>query len=162
MTGAHPLPIDIQNIYGVISLIFWTMIMVVTVKYVFIVMRCDNNGEGGSLALLALINRTLPQSRGWMWLTVAGLLATALFYADSMLTPAISVISAVEGLDVVSTRFHPFIVPIALVILIGLFVIQARGTARVGNMFGPVMLVYFAVIAVMASAVANEPKAAPT
>ena len=149
MTGAHPLPIDIQNIYGVISLIFWTMIMVVTVKYVFIVMRCDNNGEGGSLALLALINRTLPQSRGWMWLTVAGLLATALFYADSMLTPAISVISAVEGLDVVSTRFHPFIVPIALVILIGLFVIQARGTARVGNMFGPVMLVYFAVIAVM-------------
>jgi KUP system potassium uptake protein len=149
MTGAHPLPIDIQNIYGVISLIFWTMIMVVTLKYVFIVMRCDNNGEGGSLALLALINRTLPQSRGWMWLTVAGLLATALFYADSMLTPAISVISAVEGLDVVSTRFHPFIVPIALVILIGLFVIQSRGTARVGNLFGPVMLVYFAVIAVM-------------
>ena len=149
MTGAHPLPIDIQNIYGVISLIFWTRIMVVTLKYVFIVMRCDNNGEGGSLALLALINRTLPQSRGWMWLTVAGLLATALFYADSMLTPAISVISAVEGLDVVSTRFHPFIVPIALVILIGLFVIQSRGTARVGNLFGPVMLVYFAVIAVM-------------
>jgi KUP system potassium uptake protein len=147
MTGAHPLPIDITNIYGVISLIFWTMIVVVTIKYVFIVMRCDNHGEGGSLALLALINRKLGTSRGLAWLVVCGLLATALFYADSMLTPAISVISAVEGLDVVSTRFHPYIVPIALMILIGLFVIQSHGTERVGKLFGPIMLVYFLVIA---------------
>ena len=147
MTGAHPLPIDITNIYGVISLIFWTMIVVVTIKYVFIVMRCDNHGEGGSLALLALINRKLGTSRGLAWLVVCGLLATALFYADSMLTPAISVISAVEGLDVVSTRFHPYIVPIALMILIGLFVIQSQGTERVGKLFGPIMLVYFLVIA---------------
>ncbi|HZV11005.1 MAG TPA: KUP/HAK/KT family potassium transporter, partial [Novosphingobium sp.] len=88
MTGEHPLPIDLLNIYGVISLIFWTMVAVVTLKYVFIVMRCDNNGEGGSLALLALINRKVPGTRGLGLLVVGGLLATALFYADSMLTPA--------------------------------------------------------------------------
>ncbi len=149
MTGEHPLQIDILNIYGVISLIFWTMVVVVTIKYVFVVMRCDNNGEGGSLALLALINRKRPETRRMGLLVAGGLLATALFYADSMLTPAISVISAVEGLDVVSNRFHPYIVPIALVILSGLFVIQARGTEKVGKLFGPVMLVYFAVIAAM-------------
>ena len=149
MTGANPLPIEILNIYGVISLIFWTMIIVVTAKYVFIVMRCDNNGEGGSLALLALIRRKLPQMKGMQLLVAGGLLATALFYADSMLTPAISVISAVEGLEVVSTRFHPFIVPIALVILLGLFIFQSRGTDKVGKLFGPVMLIYFIAIAAM-------------
>src|ERR1700710_344009 len=111
MTGEHPLAINILNIYGVISLIFWTMIVVVTIKYVFIVMRSDNHGEGGSLALLALINRKLAFSKRLRWLTVCGLLATALFYADSMLTPAISVISAVEGLDVVNHDFQPYIVP---------------------------------------------------
>ncbi len=149
MTGEHPLAINILNIYGVISLIFWTMIVVVTIKYVFIVMRCDNHGEGGSLALLALINRTLGRSPGLRWITVCGLLATALFYADSMLTPAISVISAVEGLDVVNHGFRPFVVPIALAILIGLFVIQMYGTDRVGKVFGPIMLIYFLVIAVL-------------
>jgi KUP system potassium uptake protein len=149
MTGEHKLPIDLLNIYGVISLIFWTMVIVVTAKYVFIVMRCDNNGEGGSLALLALINRKLPDTRGMGLLVAGGLLATALFYADSMLTPAISVISAVEGLDVVSTSFHAYIVPIALVILVGLFMIQARGTEKVGKMFGPVMVIWFGVIAAM-------------
>ncbi|HWU02273.1 MAG TPA: potassium transporter Kup [Novosphingobium sp.] len=149
MTGEHPLPIDLLNIYGVISLIFWTMVAVVTLKYVFIVMRCDNNGEGGSLALLALINRMVPDSRRMGMLVAGGLLATALFYADSMLTPAISVISAVEGLDVVSHSFHPFIVPIALVILSGLFLIQSRGTEKVGKLFGPIMLVYFVAISLM-------------
>ena len=148
MTGAHPLSIDLTNVYGVISLIFWSMIVVVTFKYVFIVMRCDNHGEGGSLALLALINRTLG-SKGLAWVTLCGLLATGLFYADSMLTPAISVISAVEGLDVVSTQFHPYIVPIALAILIGLFAIQSHGTEKVGRLFGPIMLVYFATIGVL-------------
>ena len=149
MIGKNPLPIDIGNIYGVISLIFWTMIIVVTFKYVFIVMRCDNNGEGGSLALLALIRRKLPQMRGMQLLVAGGLLATGLFYADSMLTPAISVISAVEGLDVVSTRFHPFIVPIALSILICLFIFQSRGTDKVGKLFGPVMMIYFGALAAM-------------
>ena len=149
MSGEHPLAIDLTNTYGVVSMIFWTMIVLVTIKYVFIVMRCDNQGEGGSLALLALINRKLPDTNGRLWLTACGLLATSLFYADSMLTPAISVISAVEGLNVVSSKFQPFIVPIALAILLGLFVLQARGTDRVGKMFGPVMLVYFVVIAAM-------------
>ena len=149
MTGEHPLAIDITNIYGVISLIFWTMIAVVTFKYVFVVMRCDNHGEGGSLALLALINRQIGHGKPIKWLVIVALLATSLFYADSMLTPAISVISAVEGLNVVSTQFQPFIVPISLVILIGLFVIQSHGTDRVGKLFGPIMLVYFLAIAAM-------------
>ncbi|MDE2436861.1 MAG: potassium transporter Kup [Sphingomonadales bacterium] len=149
MTGARPITVDLTDIYGVVSLIFWSMVLVVTVKYVFFVLRTDNNGEGGSLALLALINRKLPETKTYGWLTACGLLATALFYADSMLTPAISVISAVEGLGVVSERFHPFIVPIAVVILIGLFMIQSRGTERVGRLFGPIMLVYFVTIAAM-------------
>jgi len=149
MTGEHPLPIDILNVYGVISLIFWTMVVVVTFKYVFIVMRCDNHGEGGSLALLALIHSKLGKTPGLAWLTACGLLATALFYADSMLTPAISVISAVEGLEVYSMSAHPYIVPIALGILIFLFFIQSHGTERVGKWFGPIMLVYFVVIALL-------------
>ena len=149
MSGTHPLTVDLIDIYGVIGLIFWSMMLIVTAKYVFFVLRTDNNGEGGSLALLALINRRLPGSNKLHWLTVLGLLATALFYADSMLTPAISVISAVEGLGVVSDRFHPYIVPISLFILVGLFVIQARGTDKVGTLFGPIMLVYFAAIAAM-------------
>jgi KUP system potassium uptake protein len=149
MTGEHPLPIDLLNIYGVISLIFWTMVTVVTVKYVLLVLRLDNNGEGGSLALLALINRKLPVLRGTRLLVAGGLLATALFYADSMLTPAISVLSAVEGLGVVSHAFHPYILPISLAILVGLFAIQSHGTDRVGQMFGPVMTIYFLSIAAM-------------
>ncbi|MDE2303756.1 MAG: potassium transporter Kup [Sphingomonadales bacterium] len=149
LTGEHPLAINITNIYGVISLIFWTMLLVVTFKYVGIVMRCDNHGEGGSLALLALINRKLNLAPNMGWITICGLLATALFYADSMLTPAISVVSAVEGLGVVSHDFRPFIVPIALVILIGLFVIQSHGTDRVGRVFGPIMVIYFVVIAAL-------------
>jgi len=147
--GAHPLTVDVTNIYGVISLIFWTMIAVVTLKYVFIIMHADNHGEGGSLALLALIKSKLGEQGQIGWLVVLGLFATALFYGDSMITPAVSVISAVEGLDVVNHSFKPFVVPIALLILIGLFVIQSRGTDVVGRMFGPVMLIYFVVIAGM-------------
>ena len=149
MTGEHPLAIDILNIYGVISLIFWTMVVVVTIKYVFVVMRCDNHGEGGSLALLALIHSKLGKSKGLAWLIACGLLATGLFYADSMLTPAISVISAVEGLEVYSTAAHPYIVPIALGILIFLFLIQSHGTEKVGKWFGPIMVVYFVAIAAL-------------
>jgi KUP system potassium uptake protein len=147
--GAHPLAVNITNIYGVISLIFWTMISVVTIKYVFVIMHADNHGEGGSLALLALIKSKLGAAGNLSWLVVLGLFATALFYGDSMITPAVSVISAVEGLDVVNHSFKPFVVPIALLILLGLFFIQSRGTDVVGKLFGPVMLVYFAVIAVM-------------
>jgi KUP system potassium uptake protein len=139
----------VTDLYGIVSLIFWSFVFVVTIKYVLIVMRCDNRGEGGSLALYALIQRRLGAAAPQKWLLAGALFATALFFADAMLTPAISVISAVEGLGVVSSAFQPYIVWIALTILIGLFVIQRHGTDRVGKMFGPVMLVYFAVIAAM-------------
>jgi KUP system potassium uptake protein len=140
---------NVTDLYGLVSLIFWSFVFVVTIKYVFIVMRCDNRGEGGSLALYALIQRRLGAAAPRRWLLAAALFGTALFFADAMLTPAISVISAVEGLGVVSAAFQPYIVWIALAILVGLFAIQRHGTDRVGKMFGPVMLVYFATIAAM-------------
>jgi KUP system potassium uptake protein len=119
-------------------------------KYVTIIMRADNKGEGGSLALLALINRTLSGKKKWTsGVIMLGVFATALFYGDSMITPAVTVLSAVEGLETVNAGLAPFVIPIAIAILIGLFAIQARGTARVGLMFGPVMVVYFLVLAVL-------------
>ncbi|WP_298194445.1 potassium transporter Kup [Novosphingobium sp.] len=145
----YHLSTTITDLYGIVSLIFWGFVFVVTVKYVFIVMRCDNKGEGGSLALYALIHRQLGEKAPKRWLLIGALFATALFFADAMLTPAISVISAVEGLGVVSSAFKPWIVWIALAILIGLFAIQRRGTEKVGRLFGPVMLIYFATIAAM-------------
>jgi KUP system potassium uptake protein len=148
--GHHELKVDQLHIFGVLSLIFWSMMIIVTLKYVSIIMRADNKGEGGSLALLALINRTLGGKRRWTsGIILMGVFATALFYGDSMITPAVSVLSAVEGLTTVQAGLAPFVVPIAVAILIGLFAIQARGTARVGLMFGPVMLVYFTVLAVL-------------
>ena len=147
--GVHPLAVDLVNIYGIISLIFWSLISVVTIKYVFVIMHADNHGEGGSLALLALIKRKIGGTNNMKWLVMLGLFATALFYSDSMITPAVSVMSAVEGLGVVNSSFKPYVVPIALVILVGLFIIQSRGTDVVGKLFGPVMLVYFVVIAIM-------------
>src|SRR6187551_1382476 len=143
--GHHPLSPDQFHIHAVLSMIFWSMMIVVTLKYVTIVMRADNKGEGGSLALLALINRSIGGKRKWTSsIVMLGVFATALFYGDSMITPAISVLSAVEGLTTVNAGLQPFVVPIAIGILVGLFAIQARGTARVGAMFGPVMLIYFA------------------
>ena len=145
--GHHPLAPDQLHIYGVLSLIFWSMMIVVTIKYITVIMRADNRGEGGSLALLALISR---KTQGASWgpgIVLLGVFATALFYGDSMITPAISVLSAVEGLTVVESGLQPLVLPIAIVILIGLFMIQSVGTARVGAFFGPIMLVYFSVLA---------------
>jgi KUP system potassium uptake protein len=148
--GHHPLSPDQFHIYAVLSMIFWSMMIVVTLKYVMIIMRADNKGEGGSLALLALINRTIGGKKKWAnGIVMLGVFATALFYGDSMITPAISVLSAVEGLTTVNTGLAPFVIPIAIGILVGLFAIQARGTAKVGLLFGPVMLIYFATIAVL-------------
>jgi KUP system potassium uptake protein len=148
--GHHTLIPDRLHIFGVLSLIFWSMMIIVTLKYVSIIMRADNKGEGGSLALLALINRTLGGKKRWTGgIIMLGVFATALFYGDSMITPAISVLSAVEGLTTVNAGLEPFVIPIAVAILIGLFAIQARGTARVGLMFGPVMIFYFVTIAVL-------------
>ena len=148
--GHHKLVPDAVNVLGVLSLIFWSMMLVVTIKYVSIIMRADNKGEGGSLALLALISRSTNSKRRWTnGLILLGVFATALFYGDSMITPAISVLSAVEGITVVQAGLAPMVLPIAIAILIGLFAIQSRGTAKVGLLFGPIMLVYFVVLATL-------------
>jgi KUP system potassium uptake protein len=150
--GHHSLRPDALHIYGVLSLIFWSMLIIVALKYVTIIMRADNKGEGGSLALLALINRTVTEGEKKKWtmgIVLLGVFATALFYGDSMITPAISVLSAVEGLTTVQAGFAPYVIPTAVGILVGLFAIQSRGTAKVGLMFGPIMLVYFTTIAVL-------------
>ncbi|WP_228243271.1 potassium transporter Kup [Porphyrobacter sp. GA68] len=147
--GHNPLTIDNLHVFGVVSLIFWSMTLIVSIQYVTILMRADNNGQGGTLALVALLSRHLERSR-YGWVTVVlGVFATALFYGDSMITPAISVLSAVEGLTVVNAQMEPLVIPIALVLLIALFVIQKRGTASVGKLFAPVMIVYFCTIAAL-------------
>jgi KUP system potassium uptake protein len=148
--GHHVLRVDQMHVYGVLSLIFWSMMIIVTLKYVTIIMRADNKGEGGSLALLALINRQIGDKKKWTaGIVLLGVFATALFYGDSMITPAVSVLSAVEGFTTVSPFMEPFVVPIAVAILVGLFAIQSHGTARVGALFGPIMLLYFLTIAVL-------------
>jgi KUP system potassium uptake protein len=145
---------DAVHIHGVLSLIFWSMMLVVTLKYITIITRADNKGEGGSLALLALINRSTTElvggRRRWTGgIILLGVFATALFFGDCMITPAVSVLSAVEGLTTVETGFAPFVLPIAITILVGLFAIQSRGTAKVGALFGPIMLVYFATLSAL-------------
>jgi KUP system potassium uptake protein len=148
--GPHPLAVDPLHIFGVLSLIFWTLMMIVTFKYVSVAMRADNRGEGGSFALLSLIARNLDSKKKWTaTLVMLGVAATCLFYGDAMITPAISVLSAVEGLEIVQSNLQPLVIPISIGILIALFFVQARGTAKVGNMFGPVMLVYFAALAAL-------------
>jgi KUP system potassium uptake protein len=157
--GPHPLAVDRLHIFGVLSLIFWSLMLIVTIKYVLVAMRADNKGEGGSFALLALISRHLDSPRRRGALLVLGVLAAALFYGDAMLTPAISVLSAVEGLVIVEQRLEPLVVPIAVLILIALFLIQSRGTARIGAFFGPIVLVYFAALAALGLAnVAAHPE----
>lgn len=145
--GPHPLAVDSLHVFGVISLVFWSLMLIVTVKYVFVAMLADNKGEGGSFALLALISRHLEDGRRKALLVVLGILAAALFYGDAMLTPAISVLSAVEGLTIVEAQLQPLVLPIAVFVLIALFLIQSRGTAKVGALFGPIVLVYFLVLA---------------
>src|SRR5689334_10634563 len=139
-----------EAILGSASLIVWALVLVVTVKYVFVIMRADNRGEGGLLALTALTLRNTPDASCLRpWIMAAGLVGAALFYGDGVITPAISVLSAVEGLKVATPLFDPYVVPIALVLLVGLFVVQSRGTAVVGGLFGPVMVVWFTVLAVL-------------
>ena len=147
--GVPGIQVDPVHIHGVLSLVFWSMMIVVTFKYVLTIMKADNKGEGGSLALLALINRK-SENRKWTGpFVLLGVFATALFYGDSMITPAMSVLSATEGLQYVSPGFEAWIVPIAVAILFALFAIQSRGTERVGKLFGPIMLLYFATLATL-------------
>ena len=148
--GHHPLAFTPENVYGLLSVIFWALVVVVTLKYVVLIMRADNRGEGGILALTALVSRgTENQARLRWWLVGLGIFGSAMFFGDAMITPAISVLSAVEGLEVITPLLHPFIVPVTLVILIALFSIQKRGTGSVGVLFGPICLVWFVVIAAL-------------
>jgi KUP system potassium uptake protein len=147
--GEHGIAPTHANVMGVLSLIFWALVLVISVKYVSYVMRADNHGEGGILALMALIPPTYrgPQSRGV--LLALGLFGSALLYGDGIITPAISVLGAVEGLSTATPALTPYIVPISVIILAGLFLLQYRGTAKVGAMFGPVMIVWFLTIGLM-------------
>ena len=136
--------------FGALSLIVWSLVLIVTIKYVVVIMRADNRGEGGLLALTALVLRTTHRGqRRHLWIMAAGLVGSALFYGDGIITPAISVLGAVEGLKVATPFFEPYVIPISLVLLVGLFLVQRRGTAVVGGLFGPVMLLWFAVIALL-------------
>jgi len=150
-------------IFGVLSLIVWTLTLVVTIKYVFVIMRADNRGEGGLLALTALVLRTSNRTqKRYLWIMAAGLVGAALFYGDGVITPAISVLSAVEGLKVATPFFEPYVIPISLVLLTALFIVQRRGTAAIGGLFGPVMLVWFAVLASLGIwNIAGEPHILP-
>lgn len=137
-----------QDILGAISLIVWAITLVVTVKYVGLVMRANNNGEGGIMALIALINRTGISSRKKILLTLLGLVGISLFYGDSVITPAVSVLSAVEGMKLVIPQFSEFVIPVTLVILMGLFYLQSRGTESIGRLFGPIMVIWFIISAI--------------
>ena len=139
-----------ENVYGILSLIVWALLLVVTVKYIYFVLRADNRGEGGILAMLALILQKEATAKSRRFLLIAiGLMGASLLYGDGMITPAISVLSAMEGLTVVSEKFQPVIVPLAVIILVGLFLAQRVGTARVGVIFGPVTFVWFVVLGVL-------------
>ena len=139
-----------QAVYGVLSLITWALIFVVTVKYVLIIMRADNHGEGGVFALTALVLQNSSKSKSTRWvIMVIGALGAALFFGDSMITPAISVLSAVEGLNVLSPDLKPYIVYIALALITGLFAVERLGTAKIGKVFGPIMLVWFSVLGLL-------------
>jgi len=148
--GDYAISMNHDNILGVLSLMFWSLILVVTVKYLTFIMRADNDGEGGVIALTSLLKRSLEnRGRSRVLLIGIGLFAASLLYGDGMITPAISVMSALEGLDVLTPAFKPYIIPATIVILGALFLLQHRGTARVGAMFGPVVLLWLTVIRVL-------------
>jgi KUP system potassium uptake protein len=148
--GSGHVPFTPDNVYGILSIFFWTLTTIVSIKYVSLVLRADNNGEGGLVAMLALASssvRDKPRLRSV--LLVVGIFGTCLFYGDGVITPAISVLSAVEGLEVVSPAFVKFVIPLTLVILFCLFAVQKRGTGGIGKFFGPITLVWFAAISVL-------------
>src|SRR5580693_6549709 len=143
----HGLPLDAEHVLGVLSMIFWALIIVVAIKYVLLIMRADNQGEGGILALLALALEAARDERLRTLLVLLALGGAALFYGDSMITPAISVLSAVEGLGIATPALNRFVLPLTVVVLLALFLFQKGGTGRVGRRFGPVMVLWFTVIA---------------
>jgi KUP system potassium uptake protein len=148
--GTHPVPLTEANMFGILSLIVWSLIMVVSVKYVAFIMRADNRGEGGIMALLALASRSSANSENKQRIIMMlGILGACMFYADGMITPAISVLSAIEGLELAAPALHPLILPITLIVLFVLFWAQSKGTATVGAFFGPIMLLWFGTLGVL-------------
>ena len=148
--GSGHVPFTPDNIYGILSIFFWTLTVIVSIKYVVLVLRADNNGEGGLVAMLALASQSVkdrPHLR--RVLLLVGIFGTCLFYGDGVITPAITVLGAVEGLEVVSPAFKKYLVPLAIMILLGLFMVQKRGTTSIGRYFGPVMVVWFMIIALL-------------
>ncbi|BBJ00239.1 putative potassium transport system protein kup [Ferrigenium kumadai] len=158
--GHHPLPVTEVNVLGVLSVMFWTIMLLVSLKYVTIIMRADNRGQGGSLALLALASELSAKRPATKWLiAVLGVFAAALFYGDSMITPAISVLSAVEGLNVVAPQLNSYVLPITIMVLTALFMVQKRGTGAVGMAFGPIMIFWFAILGLLgALSIAQNPQ----
>jgi KUP system potassium uptake protein len=150
-SATRPVSVNPEDVYGVISLVFWAITIIVTVKYVLLIMRADNDGEGGIMALIALLRhlhgRAAPARRTVMVLAALGIFGASLFFGDSILTPAISVLSAVEGVTVVTPSFDQFVVPVTVVILVALFAGQRYGTQAIGRLFGPIMLAWFTAIA---------------
>jgi len=155
----HHVGLDEANVIGLLSVMFWALILIITIKYLGLVMRADNDGEGGILALSALASGKDPNARGRRWIYVlVGLFGAALLYGDGVITPAISVLAAVEGTTIAAPSLDAYVVPTAIVILIGLFTVQRRGTAAIGRVFGPIMIVWFATLAVLgATQVAQQP-----
>ena len=148
--GPHAIAVTPANILGVLSLIFWSLIIVISVKYLIFVVRADNEGEGGILSLAALTTPIKPSGKTEKWFLIAlGIFGAALLYGDGVLTPAISVLSAMEGMSVATPALSPYIVPATIAIIVGLFFIQSRGTAGIGKLFGPVTLVWFSVLAIL-------------
>ncbi len=147
--GIHAVPVDARNVLGVLSLVFWALVVIVTVKYHVYVLRADNRGEGGILALMALVRGKLESPRARRLLIAVGLFGAALLYGDGMITPAISVLSAVEGLSVATVAFTPYVVPITVAILVLLFAFQRTGTGGLGRVFGPIMLLWFGTLATL-------------
>ena len=152
--GAGAIP---EGVFGVVSLILWALIIVVTLKYVVILLRADNNGEGGTLALMALAQRAVVKAAGAI--VLLGIISGALFYGDAVITPALSVLSAIEGITLVTKALDPYVVPVTVLILLALFAVQSRGTARVAAFFGPIMVIWFLVIGLAAvPAIARQPE----
>ena len=148
--GSGHVPFTSDNVYGILSIFFWTLTVIVSLKYVTLVLRADNNGEGGLIAMLALASQSVKDKPALRKvLLLVGIFGTCLFYGDGVITPAISVLSAVEGLEVVSPAFTKFVIPLTLLVLFGLFWVQKRGTAGIGKFFGPITVVWFACIAVL-------------
>ena len=148
--GEYGIAVSNENVLGILSLMFWALIMIVTVKYLIFVLKADNDGEGGIIALTALLCQIIPKkSTRSFGLLAIGLFGACLLYGDGMITPAISVLSAVEGLRIITPVFKPYIIPITILILAGLFILQQRGTGGIGNLFGPVILIWFLILATL-------------